>query len=785
MSKLTTYMQSTYEQVLKMPTMWLLIVTLAWVTRIGFSYPSYYAANSDCEQQRIKTTTVFANMGPDYNAQPMEFDDSLRLPCPAGTLPMIWRSPEKSPLTGDGIQTTNCISYCQENNGDCFPDDTDYDQLVCAKSGQATAKVHDKQRSDYTVCIVGCGLAGTTAAALASSIPGNHLHACTNEYLHASSQSSGVLYFPNPEDTEDLITLAQLSVDTTPEDVKNAFDTSLPQYDSALTTSLRKAFLTHWTQQSQTVQAELSSALDIEFVAYPGPEYMSSRKRSYTTAHDGTPLQGTAGILVHLKTRSTIPLSDSTTVTNYAWANNQATLTFENGSLVTCEHAILATGGFGQNTQIPSHRSITNNGVAWTGRDPQWNISEPWLAWHMEETLYANGTFSSIRWFQEQDNLFPDPDTPGFMNLMNANEGYIARADYNRRALALWASSAVTKTFSLYARSEDGEYTFQHLSPDMCSPPESAEFWGNYMSNLLNLPVPSCDPPVKGTATDFVVRPMIIDTKSSVLTDNDSHHLDPNVHVYYIGNAGAWPFGSTYFGPGNTLGFCMYSAWTATQRIANTIRTTLADAPPSLVYFIVAVGLFTAGIAVISVFPWLDRAYKLSREGWKTYNVCDTKNSLPGWAWTTAAVVHGILMTLAFVFAVLGIMEVASAPENAKINVKRETHGTVGYWSLLFFVLQILFGWPLVYLVTRLEGTFKVKVVAAHAVQGFVLAGLILYQTKSGYDLTVSSTLYDEPNLVAPIYVVVIISIVLSVINLVRWYQCQAYGRAWTLIRLM
>lgn len=710
---------------------------------VGFAcvtaYPSYYVASqgNDCETQRIKPTTVFPGMGPGGSSQSIKYDDSLELPCPNGYAPMLW---SKTPIGGQGIVISGCLSYC-ERNYDCFSENHPYDQLVCARSGQSYARVWDPNRSDKSVCIVGCGLAGRTAAALASDIVGDHFHVCTHETNHASSLSSGVMYFPHSSD--DLVAIIQQSVDETPTAFKTRFENTSGATSIA---NLRSSFLLNYTKHAPDTMRKLSDRLGISFEKMPAPTYYGDQKRSYTISAKGVSLSSTVQVLEHLKKMSSIDVTIGTVV-NYAQRYTGAVITLSNDTNVTCDSLIFASGGFGQNTSISHHRSMTNNGVAWTKRNLSWKISEPYLAWNME---FSNGT---IRWFQEQDGLYPDPNTSGFMNNLSlaggpvSPPGYMARADYNRRAMALWATNATV--FPLY--SPGGSRPFQHLSDEGCSP--SANYWGAFFGSTS-----SCDAPINGTLTNKTVEPMIIDTKASVVTDSDSHHIDQDVNIYYIGNAGAWAFGNAYIAPGNTLGFCMSSALAAVERISTTVSIMTAD----IGYFVIAVIIFTVSIALITLFPWTDKLFSVLNSS-KTPD-----NHFPESVWTAVAAIHGILMTSAFVIAIIGVVDVVSA--NVKLNVKGEAHGTVGYISLALFSVQILFGWALLYLVTIYKDLTKVIIVIIHATSGYILAALILYQTFSGQSLANKSTLYDNVNIVIPVFVIVLISISASAINLFQWY---------------
>ena len=202
----------------------------------------------------------------------------------------------------------------------------------------------------------------------------------------------------------------------------------------------------------------------------------------------------------------------------------------------------------------------------------------------------------------------------------------------------------------------------------------------------------------------------------------------------------------------------MSSALAAIESIASTVQVKIVN----LGYFKTSVILFSAGILLISAFPWADKLFSIINAS-KVPN-----NHFSERIWTIVGAVHGILMTSAFVFAIIGAVEVSSATIKRDVSVK--SHGITGYVALGLFVIQISFGWVLLYLVTVYTNRSKVLLVASHAISGYILASFILYQTYSGQSMANKSTLYNNVNLVIPVFIIVLTSIVASAYNLIKWY---------------
>ena len=481
---------------------------------------------------------------------------------------------------------------------------------------------------------------------------------------------------------------------------------------------------------------------------------------------------------------------ENTTVT--AWTANETvkTIVYSNASgsgyTLTTRAVIFATGG------PPLHvaaedRLADNDGIAETPTSalPTVTTSKPY-AWHVErciapvsETCSPTFTSATIRWF-----------TAASQQVVNATGTcYAAFTSYNTRTLCLHSAGLGQTNLTAYkldttAASSD---TINGGVPS-CAYDSSSRYWLTYKYYWSVPESAACTsdgiPVILSTNT--TVRAAILDTKGTLLTHpNGSLYCTANgstkcMLVYLTGNAAAWPFADSYIGPGSTIGNTALTAsatTTALRSFFGTMAQSVAAVTANLNWFAIGVLLWAVGLGLIAVFPWVDRYFK-TKSNKVPFLRCGVSNYFSPNVWSAVSAVHGALMISGFAVVVVGVVTVKG--NDVPRQGDATAHKTTGYWTLLVWCLQLVFGVALWFLI-RFGGLgvkTKWALIAGHALSAATLVALISYLVWSGIGLSTSDeTLDNFPSKTAyrdGIIAGAVISITLSLANLGLWRWCMA-----------
>ena len=274
--------------------------------------------------------------------------------------------------------------------------------------------------------------------------------------------------------------------------------------------------------------------------------------------------------------------------------------------------------------------------------------------------------------------------------------------------------------------------------------------------------------------------------------------------TYYIGNTGAWVYEFSYPAPGSTIGHCALTADASTQSLRARFGTYTASGinRPDVGYFVVGVILWIVGFVIIAGFPWLDKIARLWTNNGGSLFECKDDTFFKPAVWTAVSAVHGAFMIAGFSCVVLGAMEMKSSgtPVYTEGDPPHSTrdHRLVGYWTFLVWLLQImggvglwfvllfhmiteskmLEGWPTLKTIGKMADTSESRwlLVASHATGGFILTAMILYLTWTGSELASNSTAKNAPNTDGyrqSVLAVACACVLLCVVNLGLWRRCN------------
>ena len=623
---------------------------------------------------------------------------------------------------------------------------------------------------EASVCVIGCGLSGmwSSVAVLDRLENGNIVQFCNGTYSGStSSLSTGVFYFPVQEaivDTMILYRFAEVS--------------SL----NGGSTSLSDAFVTNIKTHIHQYNTDARHALNAFNTTFHGNVADSIYRYNYNSDESqGNIFQVKASsggfklthdILTFLQDRlNTMPSLYSFVpepVLSIALNDHNGTTLYSHQHKVECDHVIFATGGAAKMDSEWTNKSLatsSNTGIAWFSRDRMAPTSPTQLYWYAPGLRnQSKSTFkltpANTWWFPGQHCDLVYDTIP--MNLSYADRGF----EMVRKGI---------KELRVYSR--QGSYQISPV-PTVCT--ESAKEW----AGLFGCPAERfCGD--QGTLSvsespELYMVNGVIDSTYGVLT-TPNFRCTSGRKWYYVGNAGAYPMAGIYMAPGATLGFGVYSGYKAADHVTriNNAKTRSEYKVPNVPYsvndqaiswFITAMWLFFVSLGIISVLPWIDRLYGITCNKIAS-KTCD--NHLPQWIWTTVSCIHGILMIVAFGL-VLAAVHSMSLFTDVKLNLKRKSHGTTGYVTLLFWLIQLLAGTSLWLWVTffRISEFKKWLSITLHAGMGIIIASLMIYMIYSGTQYA-SHFPYDWSPYRSPLFtfscIIYVTVCIMSAFNLSLW----------------